>query len=366
MTPHRSHARGSFIFDRVFDGIGRLRLASGADDAALFRQMDAMLTTLYAQGHHDTLRLLRDRKLKPVVVWNAFRTNRLDKLPTGDTISPLGDPPARRVRGQARRPGTEGIWLWLEGNLADERARSNAISLWRNLIAAGGVGEPILNDLPAMLRTYRAVCRGRATAATFNRTKAAVQAYLGDILGPSHQLYQLASDIKTMPESVHRRPRPLTPEQMRRLYQLVGREVGECCWGMAVTGMLPKEFWGSWECVGTDHVHIEGTKRASRIRDVPFLYPLAHTRLTRTKFEDDLAKATSHRTSPKDFRNTFSVWLVDAGIPANRRKHYRGHSPQSMADLYERVEIAHYLAEDAAKLRAHIGDWPVTGLRLAK
>lgn len=366
MTPHRSNDRGSFIFDRLFDGIGRVRLASGTDDAALFRQMDAMLTTLYVQGKHDILRLLKQRKLAPAVAWHAFRLNALDKLPNGDTITPLGMPPARRVRGQMRQPGREGVWLWLETFVPDARARSNATSNWRNLIEHGGVTAPILNDLPAMLRTYRAFCRVQGTAAMFNRTKAAVQAYLGDVLGASHALYQLASEIKTMPEQVRRRPRVQTPDQMRRLVQLAGPDVGACAWGMALTGMLPKEYWGEWAVIGTDHIHIEGTKRASRVRDVPFVYPITRPRITRTKFEDALATATDGRVSPKDFRNTFSVWLVDAGVPANRRKHYRGHSPQSMADLYERVEITQYLADDARRLRAHIGDGPVMGLRIAK
>jgi hypothetical protein len=200
----------------------------------------------------------------------------------------------------------------------------------------------------------------------FNRTKSAVQAHVSDVLGQSHPLYARIADVKDMSERTVRRPHAQTPAQMRELYQLVGPDVGDCCWGMAVTGMIPKEFWGEWEIIGADHVHIVGTKNKHRVRDVPFLYPIAKPRLSRTKFEDDLGKVTHGRVTPKDFRNTFGVWLVDAGVPKNRREHYRGHSPQSMADLYERVEIAHYLASDAAKLKAHIGDWPAPGLRLAK
>lgn len=366
MSPHRSNHRGSYLLDRMFGGIGRIRLASGTDDRRLFKQLDAMLTTLYAQGHHDTLRLLRDRKLKPAVLWHHFRTNRLDRLPTADTITPLGVPPARRVRGQARVPGTEGVWLWLETYISDDRVRANAISNWRQLILHGGVEDPILNDLPAMLRAYREHCRHSQSAAMFNRTKAAVQAYLSDTVGESHQLYPLVRDVKTMNEKTQRKPHPQTPDQMRKLYQLVGRDVGECCWGMAVTGMLPKEFWGEWENLGTSYVHIVGTKRERRVRDVPFLYPIPRPRLSRSKFEDDLHDATGGRVTPKDFRNTYAVWLREAGVPGNRRKHYRGHSPQTMEELYERVEVEHYLAGDGVLLAAYIGDWPAVGLRLTR
>lgn len=365
MTPHRSHGRGTLLFDRLFDGIGRIRLASGTHDPALFRQMDAMLTTLYVQGYHDTLALLKARKVRVARVWHLFRTNRLDKLPTADTMPDLGTPPARRVRGQPRVPGTEGVWLWLETYIRDDRARSNAISNWRNLVEYGGVTSPILNDLPVMLRTYRQWCREQGKHAMYNRTKAGVQAYLSDTLGQSHRLYTLVADVKGLTEKVQRKPRPQTPDDMRRLYTTVGREVGECCWAMAVSGMIPSELWGEWEN-RTDRVHIAGRKRQSRVRDVPLLYPLPRPRISRTKFEDDLSAATRGAVSPKDFRNTYAVWLTDAGVPSNRRKHYRGHSPQSMEEIYERFQVEQYLAEDRARLAAHIGAWPDVGLRLRK
>jgi hypothetical protein len=365
MTPHQSHGRGSYLFDREFSGVGRIRLASGTTDRELFKQMDAMLTALYVQGYHDTLTLLKRRKVKIAVVWNAFRTNRLDKLPTADTMPALGEPPVKRVRGQPRQPGTEGVWLWLESYIKDDRARSNAISNWRNLIEHGKLADPILNDLPVMLRAYRQWCRERDKAAMYNRTKAQVQAYLNDTLGQSHRLYQLVADVKGLKEHVKRPPRPQTPDDMRQLYAEVGPDVGDCCWAMAVTGMIPKEYWGAWEN-RADRVHIEGRKRKSRVRDVPLIYPLPRPRISRTKFEDDLASVTGGAVSPKDFRNTYGVWLSDAGVPLNRRKHYRGHSPHSMDDLYERVQVKRYLEGDAELLRAYIGRRPETGLRLAK
>ena len=364
MTPHKSNKRGSYVLDRLFDGIGRIRRASGTRDATVFRQMDAMLTSLYGQGHHEVLRLLRERRIAPLAVWEAFRLKRIDRLPTGETMVALGTPPARRVRGAPIVTG-EGVFAWVQSYITSPKGQADATSLWRTLIERGGVSSPMVADLPAMVRTYRTVCRTDRTPAMFNRVKAQVQAYLSDTLGASHPVYQLVSDVKGLTETGQRAPQPQTPEQMRALYGLLGRPLGEAAWAMAVTGMGPKEYWGAWE-VMHDRIRILGTKREGRVRDVPLVYRIPRASLSRTKFEDDLAALTGGRVQPYDFRRTFAVWLVDAGIPANRRRHYRGHSPQSMGELYERVEIEHYLRDDANRLAAHVGSLPRLGLALEK
>lgn len=133
---------------------------------------------------------------------------------------------------------------------------------------------------------------------------------------------------------------------------------------MALTGMGPTEYWGRWS-VGTDRVHIEGTKRAARVRDVPTLFPcaiyagetLARPSITSSSFSRALriaSVATGIACSPYDLRRTFGNWMEQAGILRSRRKQYLGHAIGDVTERYERHEVAQHLLNDGAKLRAWI------------
>jgi hypothetical protein len=356
---HRPHGRGTPELDRVFDGVGRIRRASGTTDAETYRAIDAMLTTLYAQGRLDVLEGIRDGKLRPLLVWAAFRQGRVDRLPTGETMAPLGD--------EAAVP-TEGVWAWLAGYECGAKHRTAMTSCWRQLVKHAPKAAPVVADLPAILRAYKAVCQGQ-TPTMFNRAKSAVQTYLSDTLGASHPLYKTVQDVKGLKVTGKRKPRPQSVAELQKLAELVGPVLAACAWAMAVSGMGPAEYWQEGDnrwANEPDRVHIDGTKRDSRVRDVPLVYRLPRPAVSRTKFEDDLAKLTGGRVQPYDFRRTFSNLMVLAGIPANRRKHYMGHSPVTMDDLYERIEVLHYLAEDGAKLRATIGPLPTAALTVVQ
>jgi hypothetical protein len=360
---HRPHGRGTPELDRVFDGVGRIRRASGTTDAETYRAIDAMLTTLYAQGRLDVLEGIRDGKLRPLLVWAAFRQGRVDRLPTGETMAPLGS--------EAQRPRV-GVWAWLDGYECSEHHRVAMKSGWRQLLKHSPKPAPMVADLPVVLRAYKAACRGE-TPTMFNRVKSYVQSYLSDTLGASHPLYTQVADVKNLTVTGKRKPKPQTVEQMRKLAELVAPEVWEAAWAMAVTGMGPKEYWqqerNAWTVLA-DRIHIRGTKTEhtsnSRDRDIPLVYRIPLPRITRTKFEDALAEGTKGHVQPYDFRRTFANWMTYAAIPANRRKHYRGHSAVTMDDLYERAEVLHYLAADAEALRGYIGAWPKAGLAVVQ
>jgi hypothetical protein len=48
--------------------------------------------------------------------------------------------------------------------------------------------------------------------------------------------------------------------------------------------------------------------------------------------------------------------MEQAGIPRTRRRLYLGHGVRSVTDLYERHQVDAFLADDAAKLRAFLGE----------
>src|SRR5436309_8523428 len=81
--PHRTSKHGTFKLDRLFQGVGRINLASGATTAAEFRKRDALLTRLYDQGRLDLLKAIRAGTLAVTEAYAAARTEQLDAL-TGD------------------------------------------------------------------------------------------------------------------------------------------------------------------------------------------------------------------------------------------------------------------------------------------
>lgn len=64
--PYRSMGRGTYIIDRCFPGVGRVRRASGAQDESTFRAVNNMLSHLWTAGRADVLEQIRDGKLHPL------------------------------------------------------------------------------------------------------------------------------------------------------------------------------------------------------------------------------------------------------------------------------------------------------------
>lgn len=109
--------------------------------------------------------------------------------------------------------------------------------------------------------------------------------------------------------------------------------VDAIAWSMATTGMGGGEYWGRWS-VRSDRVHIEGTKRVGRVRDVPLALRPTVPRMHRRTFEDKVRERTNELT-PYDLRRTYANWLEAAGIPRTRRRLYLGHGTGDVTDLYE-------------------------------
>lgn len=121
---------------------------------------------------------------------------------------------------------------------------------------------------------------------------------------------------------------------------------------MATTGMHAKEYWGRWH-VAADRVHVYGTKRGGRDRDVPLVMRPAVPKYNRRKFEDDLRDRT-RMIVVYDLRRTYANWMESAGIPRTRRRLYMGHGEKDVTDLYEHHEVTAFLSEDAKKLQTYL------------
>ena len=344
MSPHKTNARGTYVLDRTIKGVGRIKRASGTNDPELAKLMDAMLKTLRKAGRLDVLRAIRDGVNTPLEVWNKFRASDLDSLPTPEGMRTLED-----AMTAWAKDAEAGAW--------HKQARASQV---RTLLKQARKGDT-LAELPAVLRRYQGVARGKTM---FNRVRAMCQAFVRDTLGRSHPIYGQLVDVQ--PKKVRKRePKPfLTPHELAEFAPKMG-DLAPCVWAMALTGMGLGEYYGRWTAKA-DRVVIYGTKRAGRRREVPLAGAIAAPRGTREAFQRKWRKVAEPDRVPYDLRHTFAVWLEAAGIPRTRRNIYRGHGVRDIGDLYERHEVTAYLAEDGEKLRTWLGGKaPKAGLRLA-
>ena len=344
MTPHRTNKRGTYTLDRQFRGVGRIKRASGTDDPKLVALLDAMLTTLYKAGRVDILQGIHAGALTPLEVWARFRLGELDRLPTVETLKPLRGELEEWVKG-----AETGKW--------NRQGRRYAVAAILRLARKGAT----VQDLPQLVRDYSAVAKGPAM---FNRTRAAMMAFVRDTLGRSHPIYGKIMDVRVKREA-KRQGNPQTVKQLAALAEKLHPAYAAIAWAMALTGMGPGELWGAWS-MKKDRIHISGTKRAGRVRDIPLVRPVSHPTRPYRPFLEALGEASGDTVLPYDLRKTFANWMEEAGIPRTRRKLYMGHGTTDVTDLYERHDVVRFLAEDGEKLRAFLGDAPVrAGLRLA-
>jgi integrase len=332
VTPHKQSRGKSFVLDRQFKGVGRIKRASGTDSKELFALLDAMLTTLYKAGRLDVLRAIHAGQLHTLEVWSRYRLGELDRLPSVDTMKPLRSEMERWVdeadtgqwNRQSRRYGVRAVL-----RLAKKSAT--------------------IQDLPDLLRAYSRVAGG---ATMFNRARAAVQAFLRDTLGKSHPLYARVRDVGAKRMRT-RQGNPQSPEQLVALTQRLTPAYASIAWAMALTGMGPAELWGEWT-QHQNHIYVRGMKRAGRKREIPLVHPIARPTRQYRAFRDALVEASDGEVQPYDLRRTYARWMDSSGISRIRRKIYLGHSVGDVTDLYERHEIEQFWIEDAERVRAYL------------
>lgn len=355
MTPHKHSRKVTERIDRMFAGVGRIARAYGTSKPALRRKINRMLTALEDEGRLDLLRALRDRKLTPLQLYDAYQRHTLHQLPTADAAKPLAL-----------------AWLrWtLDKECSLEHKRSLVQSLRHLLNAdvaspfgdakleevAKGLPRKTIADLPDCVTATRK--RLAAHPRSFNLARSAAQAFLRETFKRSHPLWRDVTDVEPLVAKAQRLKRPQTAAGLVDLCKTVDADVEAAIWSMATTGMGPKEYWGGWE--HRPHgIHIYGTKREGRDRDIPDLGYCSRPQLSRQAFEDRLVEQTGAAITPYDLRRSFSNWLEAAGIIRARRRMYMGHGPKDSTDLYEWHEVVQFLAADTERLKT----WLATELK---
>jgi len=322
----------SLRIDRVFPGVGRIARASGTTIPAVHRRINRALQACYDNGRLDVLRVIRDGHVHPLAFLDAFTRSALHELPVGDTMPLLDD-----------------AWTAWVAQVASEYSDDHvsAFETTRRYLEAAGKGAKVAG-LPGVLERLRATL-GAAHPRSFNLARAHCLAFVRATLKRSHPLYIACAAVEPKPER-RAAPRPFVTPQLMRVWfpRPESDRVDAIAWSMATTGMGSKELWGAWE-TRADRIHVGGTKRDARDRDVPLVRAPAVPQLSRDRFEK-LFRARGLAVTPYDMRRTFAKWMESAGIPRTRRKLYLGHGKADVTDLYERHEVDAFLVEDAKTL----------------
>ena len=351
MTPHRSHGRGTLVLKKRFRGLPKIEKASGTSDAKVLDAMHRMCDVLYDQGRLDLLEAMAlpnsdRRRLPPMLVYDRYRSGRLDTLPRADALVPL--------------LAQWNDWMAAAKVVAETtRSRRKVRDALLRYLHAGAS----LTDLPGALRAYRAAAA--AHHRTFNLARAACMAFIRDTLGKRHDLYAQVADVPVLKRTAaKRRPRPFTVAELRTHMAAMPKGTALMSWSMATAGMGPKEYFEDGFTVLPDRVLVHGQKREGRERVVPRVGLVVVPSLSRERWVKAFKRASPDH-QPYDLRRTFANLMVEAQIPANRRRAYMGHGARGMTELYETAEVDRWLVEDGAALATVLGE-PVGHLTMVK
>jgi hypothetical protein len=328
----------TLMIDRLFKGVGRIAKRSGTTSPAILRKINRALTELYEEGRLDILRALRDGDLSPMEVYDAYRRRVVSELPVGNTMPELA----------------KSMKAWIE-DVRDEYSPKHV----GNLETAQRLFEKHdktarVADLPRVLEELRKTY-GKKRARSFNLARDAARAFTRATLKKSHPVYVAIAAVE--PRAVPKAPlrRLLSVDDMLELFPNPATDrIDAIAWTMATTGMGSKELWGAW-ATESDRVHIQGTKRDARVRDVPLVRAPTVPQLSRDRFEKLFRERLDGAITPYDLRRTYVRWLELAGVLRTRRKLYMGHAAGDVTDLYERAEVTAFLAGDAERLRTFLG-----------
>jgi integrase len=343
------------MLDRRIGGVGRIHRASGLAREADFQQLNDRITTLAeTESGRDQLRLLVSGALPPKELFAAIRS--------GDGVLSVGP---------AAPPLIAAVERWREVTKSQVAKRTYEVrgELITHLKTVVTPRDNIAR-LPDALRRLKLTMPG---ARSFNLDLQYASAFVRDTLGRRNPLYLDVRDVESRKDTTSRDRHPLAPRDVMTLAQAFERawkgkaqSHGEELLAMALTGMGPAEYWGRWTLLD-DRVHIDGTKRKDRVRDIPRLFPcvalgihdIAPPAISRASFARALSTvsiATGIACSPYDLRRTFGNWIEQAGIMRSRRKQYLGHALGDVTECYERHEVTRHLVADGAKVREWIAE----------
>ena len=354
MTPHKDGGVGTFVIDRRFRGVGRVKVASGTAHAKTFEKINATLDLVVDRGRIDLVRAVRDRVITPMELYDALRVNRLETLPTAETIRQLQRTMTAWTAALSERGGAG----------ASRDSVANHRQSLRYLVKDLPYPERlVIQQLPERLADLRKTMHDRAR--TFNQVKSTAQAFVRDELGIDHALWKSVAAVRSLSVTPTRKRNPQSIPALFAIAERMPAPWGTMALQMACSGMGTKEYLTDGWDIGPDRVFIHGVKRESRDRTVPLVQRdvmklgdvrpegMSAERASRL-LNRALKTASGDTVRAYDLRRTFSNLLEAAQIPRTRRRLYMGHGAKDVTDLYEQHEVSAFLADDAAAIERYI------------
>jgi integrase len=333
---------GTPTLDIVVPGVGRIHRHCGTDKPGLVKDIRAAVRLCLSQGRLDLLERLRDGAITPIQLYDAYRTNRLNRLANAGALVPL----------LPKLEEFEKVYPQSEGYRKD-------IRLMRRQVEAVARKTATLWELPRLLMRVKARYEAMGAPVTFNRHKRVAMSFVTWALGQSES--PLWDEVRRVPSMAYKRPEKpgLTVEEFRMGVAKLPAPHAAMAWSLVLTGMNWKEYaedgWDADPEAGIVKIH--GAKRESRDRVIPYLAPLVAPTRDYRAFRKQGHRAFGPAVTPHTFRRTFIQWAEKAGISRFRVKLYCGHTVgQDVTDLYENEKVgADVRQSDRKKLVAYIG-----------
>lgn len=336
---HRTSEGGTYRLDRVFPGVGRLAVASGATTTGEFRKRNDLLTRLYEKGRLDLLTAIRDGSYSVTEVYAADRDNELARL-TGDAAV-------------LTRPlfATVDDWIGTTPGVTERRYKTSFAKLRKHLPADATVGALASVEWERLSKTWG------GSGSDWNHLRRAVSHFLAHQLGNGsakkgvHHPWRLEV-LATFPKLREAERTPdlspalfwrivqAAPEHVRAAFVTItalGLRVGEYL-RLADTDLLPV----------TQSVRIPGTKTegsAATVRVDERLWPWikqgvpapVRYKWLRLYWKRALAAVEADTTLRlHDLRHCYAQWLTDAGQSEARVQVGMRHATAAMTRRYAR------------------------------
>ena len=165
---------------------------------------------------------------------------------------------------------------------------------------------------------------------------------------PDAEIRQLHADLATAPIGTYEEIPPLTHGEHHDIFrgwlQTLPQKVRDLCNNASIGGFRYDLYY---------HFSQE---EADNFWNVPRIFiPTPPSTETQNGFAQALRKVRTD-VQPYDARKTFAGWMEEAGISRSRRRQYMGHQVGDVTEIYERVELARFLEEDANRMKAYLGE----------
>ena len=304
-----------------------------------------MIDQLKQTGRIEPLIAIRDGKTTFLQVLEQWRKQTLNQMDFSDSAKPFSY-----------------VYTWLDSyDKITDKTRTNYRVNFKQLEKIAKAKATVA-DIPALLKKYKDQCLKKKTGRMFNTTRNACRSFLNNAIGKYSTLYRDVEEIETLNEAPARKHVVLSVEEVEALTRNLDPAIAAMVWFMVTTGIEQNVYWAKKYEAKPDRVLIHGGKKKwdeddRRNRYVPLIYPPVPPSLGVRALRKRLAKAGDKPVRIADFRNTFSSWMYEAGIPEPRIELYMGHLPAKMTRDYARkVDITKFLTDDAAKVKKYINE----------